>query len=82
MERSNLILVLLVAAAMATAGRRWKVPYLQSGVRVIVGVLMIQFARGLPSWRAYLFAVLGLLWIGLGASDIWKQRARQRTEEN
>ena len=82
MERSNLILVLLIAAVLATAGRRWRVPYLQPAVRIVVGVLMIQFARGATSWRVYLFAALGLVWIGLGASDIWNQRAGRRTEES
>jgi hypothetical protein len=74
MYRSNLIQVLVIAAALATAGRRWRVPYLQAAVRIVVGSLLLGYARGAVSWPQYLFAALGLTWIVLGASDIWRQR--------
>ena len=82
MDRSSLITVLVVAAAFAIAARRWRAPYIQSGVRIVVGVLLIEFSRQVASWRGMLIMALGLVWIGLGASDIWKQRSRRRTEEN
>jgi hypothetical protein len=76
MDRSNLIRMLVIAAALATAGRRWRVPYLQAGVRIVVGSVLLGYARGAASWPQYFFAVLGLTWIVLGASDVWRQRAR------
>ncbi len=80
MDRSNLIQVLVIAAALATAGRRWRVPYLQAAVRIVVGSLLLGYARGAVSWPQYLFAALGLTWIVLGASDLWRQRAMPGVE--
>lgn len=76
MDRSSLIRMLVIAAAFATAGRRWRVPYLQAGVRIVVGSVLLGYARGAASWPQYLFATLGLTWIVLGASDVWRQRTR------
>jgi len=80
MDRSNLIRMLVIAAALATAGRRWRVPYLQAGVRIVVGSVLLGYARGTTSWPQYLFAALGLTWIALGASDLWRQRIMPDTE--
>ena len=80
MDRSNLIRMLVIAAALATAGRRWRVPYLQAAVRIVVGSLLLGYARVTPSWPQYVFAALGLTWIALGATDLWRQRATPRTE--
>jgi hypothetical protein len=81
MNTPNLIRMLVIAAALATAGRRWQVPYLQAGVRIVVGLFLLQYARGTSSWHDYLFAALGLVWIGLGASDLWRQWASRRVHE-
>jgi hypothetical protein len=76
MDRSNLIRMLVIAAAFVIAGRRWRVPYLQAAVRIVVGSVLLGYARGVASWPQYLFAALGLTWIVLGASDVWRQRTR------
>jgi len=80
MDRSNLIQILVIAAALATAGKRWRVPYLQGAVRIVVGSLLLGYARGAVSWPQYLFAALGLTWIALGASDLWRQRTTRSAE--
>ena len=80
MDRTSLIRLVLIAAALAAAGRRWRVPYLQAAVRVVVGSVLLGYARGTTSWPQYLFAALGLIWIAMGASDIWRQRSMPRTE--
>jgi hypothetical protein len=80
MDRSNLIRMLVIAAALATAGRRWRVPYLQAAVRIVVGSLLLGYSLGTPSWPQYVFAALGLTWIALGASDIWRQRTTPGAE--
>jgi len=72
--------MLVIAAALATAGRRWSVPYLQAAVRIVVGSILLGYARGTTSWPQYLFAALGLTWIVLGASDIWRQRMTRSAE--
>jgi hypothetical protein len=72
--------MLVIAAALATAGRRWRVPYLQAAVRIVVGSLLLGYARVTPSWPQYAFAALGLTWIALGASDLWRQRTTTRAE--
>ena len=80
MDRSNLIRMLVIAAALATAGRRWSVPYLQAAVRIVVGSLLLGYSLRTASWPQYVFAALGLTWIALGASDLWRERTTPRTE--
>jgi hypothetical protein len=80
MDKSNLIRILVIAAALATAGRRWRVPYLQAAVRIVVGSLLLGYARGAAAGPQYLFVALGLTWIALGASDLWRQRSARSAE--
>jgi hypothetical protein len=82
MDTPNLIRLLVIAAALATAGRRWRVPYLQAAVRIVVGSVLLGYIRGALSWQSCLFATLGLTWIALGASDLWRQRTSRRVEDN
>jgi hypothetical protein len=82
MDTPSLIRLLVIAAALATAGRRWRVPYLQAGVRIVVGSVLLGYIRGALSWQNCLFAVLGLTWIALGANELWRQRTSRRVEGN
>ena len=80
MDRSNVIYLVLIAAVLAAAGRRWRVPYLQAVVRIVAGSVLLGVARGTMSWPRYVFAALGLIWIALGASGMWRQRTTPSTE--
>jgi hypothetical protein len=82
MDRTNLIRMLVIAAALAVAGRRWRVPYLQAAVRIVVGSVLFGYAQGFEAWTRYLFEVLGVTWIVLGASDIWRQRTTRSAESS
>jgi len=80
MDTSSLVCMLVVAAAGATLGRRWRVPYVQAAVRIVVRSLLPGHGRGASSWPRYGFAVHGLTWIGLDASEFWRQQASHRLE--
>lgn len=80
MESSNLIRMLLLAAVLNVVGRRWRIPYLQGAGRLVFGSGLLGYARGTSSWPLYLFTTIGMLWIGMGLTDFWRQWKSYRME--
>jgi len=79
-DSSNLIRMLLLAAVLIVVGRRWRIPYLQGSGRIVFGSALLGFARGTSSWPFYVFIAFGLLWVGMGLTDFWRQWTTYRLE--
>jgi hypothetical protein len=83
MSALTFIRVVVIGLILRFVGRRFRIPYIEGVTSVVVGVLFVQSVRMTSwwhGWHVYAVTVLGLVMIGAGTSNLWRQRPARRVE--